>query len=408
MSEFAVARTGQKWTAWAGSGWTVDDGALAPAGSAAGVAFRRFDAGETGVEWHRLTLTASDPGPTPGLDVRWLASDDPEPLAASLRALDGPDSTAITALDESGIESVWDLATADAPALARSVDAARVTVESWQSAAVAAVERSVDDWHCVDDADTLLGDASGRYLYVAVALDGDSGSRPRLERLRAFCPRLSYLRYLPAIYRTVDDPFLERLLSVFESFFDGVEREIETVTAYLDPQAVPPASLPWLESWLGIDADERWPTAARRAYLDRAAELTALRGTRRGLVETIELYLRHADTAAERVCCLEPSAFDCIESDRLYQAYTARLDGPRSFLVFVGPFEDERHRAVVESIVDAQSPAHASGTVVPLSPGFDLSGSAVLGWNTRLTGRGAELGETALGSDAVLTATDAQ
>jgi phage tail-like protein len=213
-----------------------------------GTARRWFDSGERGVAWHRtrLSLSADDPGT--GVTVRYCATDDP-PMAAQ-----------------------------------SSQSAQHSTEYDWQTAR--------------DPADALLDDAEGRYLGVELELVGTDATSPRVSSLRASLPRQSYLRYLPAIYDTEreDRSFLERYLSIFESAFVDVEAGIESIPRMLDPGGVPAEFVGWLGSWLASETDSAWPTAARREFLARAPELYRLRGTPAGLVETVRIYLRHAET----------------------------------------------------------------------------------------------------------------
>lgn len=217
-------------------------------GRYAGTARRWFDSGERGVAWHRtrLSLSADDPGT--GVTVRYCATDQP------------PASVAPTGSAASDAEFDWQTAR--------------------------------------DPADALLDDAEGRYLGLELELVGTDATSPRVSSVRAYLPRQSYLRHLPAIYDTEreDRSFLERYLSVFESMFVDVEAGIESVPEVLDPGGVPPEFVGWLGSWLASETDSAWPTAARREFLARASELYRLRGTPAGLVETVRIYLRHAET----------------------------------------------------------------------------------------------------------------
>jgi phage tail-like protein len=226
-------------------------------GRYAGTARRWFDSGEREVAWHRtrLSLSADDPGT--GVTVRYCATDDPPVSPQSSQS-----SQSTHSLQSSHTSPEYD----------------------WQTAR--------------DPADALLDDAEGRYLGVELELVGTDATSPRVSSLRAYLPRQSYLRYLPAIYDTEreDRPFLERYLSIFESAFVDVEAGIESLPQVLDPGGVPPEFVGWLGSWLASETDSAWPTAARREFLVRAPELYRLRGTPAGLVETVRIYLRHAET----------------------------------------------------------------------------------------------------------------
>lgn len=242
---------------------------------------KTFDSGSPGTEWHRVKLGLRFEGDeTDGRPSSGSAPDVPVPdvpdarsrertsgrdtqVYVSYRAADDPDR-------DSGGEGV----------------------------------SSNGQWRRItepDPRDALLRSAEGRYLRVRLTLVGSESSSPRVESFRAYFPRRSYLRYLPAIYeedeRSAD--FLERFLAVFESVFVDIEAEIAGVTQYFDPAGIPAGPnddyLSWLSGWLAVETDETWPEPAKRAFLSKAPELFKKRGTREGLLETLRIYLDHID-----------------------------------------------------------------------------------------------------------------
>jgi phage tail-like protein len=400
----------------------------------------RLDAGVDEVQWHRLTLDLGRSASGTQVRVRYLATDEPSVGPPALSSLEGVADDDVAALSAVGVTSVWELASSDPEILAADVPS--VTTEE-----AAAWRRAADDaivWRTVDDpdpTDVLLEGATGRYLHVAVELRGTRTTSPRVNAIEAFCPRQSYLRYLPDLYQEdeVSAAFLERFLSIFESTFSDVEREIETITRYFDPGGVPSDSLEWLASWLAVDVDDAWPESARRELLARAPSLYKKRGTRVGLREMIELYLRHVEPpapipdrerpAAERpvaagrsgrqvanadggidhgggspheLFVLEHRDLDGVESTAAREPFERALAGPQSFAVYAGPFARDDHCAAVERIVEREAPAHTCGDVVSLEQSFELAGNTFLGVNSTLIDRELELGQTALGGNAVL------
>ena len=388
-----------------------------------GWAYRQFDAGES-IQWHRLTVDCERPTASSHLRLSYLASDDPAPLDEPLSAVAGLDDSVLVA---AGIETVWELLAADPTELAALDD--ELTVSEATDAvdtAVAAVETALSDrWQTVDplSTDILLSEATGRYLTVRLELVGSPTVTPRVRSLRAFWPRQSYLQYLPELYQdgSASADFLEEFLSTFGTVFSELEREIETATQYLDPAATPSETLPWLADWIGVDAPVDWPTAATRELIATAPDRYRKRGTRDGLRELLGLYLRHVsppetspgdqfvpsngeglEGVDHGLCILEPRALDDIESTALRTAYETVLPGQQSVAVYAGPFDDPDHRAAVEAIIDAETPAHVQGSLVELDAAFTLGVDSFLGSTTRLSERRFELGETTLGDTAVL------
>jgi phage tail-like protein len=147
----------------------------------------------------------------------------------------------------------------------------------------------------------LFQAAVGRYLQIQLTLIGNGRSTPRLQALRAYYPRFSYLKkYLPAVFQ--NDPtsasFLDRYLANPEGFFTVLEGRIQQVQELFDPRTVPPEYLDWLAGWLGISFDFTWTTAMRRFFLANAPTFFQSRGTTDGLVRMIRMALDQCASAS--------------------------------------------------------------------------------------------------------------
>ena len=180
-----------------------------------------------------------------------------------------------------------------------------------------------------------------------------------------------YLKHLPAIYN--DDELMGRFLMLFESFWAPVEKQIDSLPFYFDPQTTPSDLLPWLASWLGMVLDERWSEESRRQLLHSAARLYRKRGTKEGLQEYLAIYTGHKPQIIE------------------HRAYNFRLgpearlgpgialgtgNQPHTFsVVFRLPpassSKDKKirkkreleRRRIIEGIIESQKPAHTSYTL---------------------------------------------
>lgn len=399
-----------------------------------GLAFHRYDSGVPALEWHRLALEIARSSASTQVRLRYHASDDPAVLpfdASNEQAIADvfdPDDRA--ALEAVGIDSIWALLEADVTTLASRSD--RLSASAFRALQATAADRLATHaeraWTTVeqtDPRDVLLHEATGRYLYVGVELVGTQTAAPLLDSITAYCPRQSYLRYLPEVYQ--DDErstqFLERFLSVFETSFTEIEAEIDRIGRLFDPDGVPSESLDWLEGWLAADEYRDWPEGARREFLSRAPELYRKRGTRVGVRETVSLYLRHAtshphserspsrqdvssvtDSATgHRLFFQGPADLDVIDRESARAAHESTLGGSRSFVCFCGPLERDDHRTAIERIVETEQPAHVDGRVVSLTDEFTLGGQAFLGLNTTLASRQFTMGEAILGEDTVLS-----
>jgi len=352
-----------------------------------------------------------------------------------LREIDGIGPTFAGRLRDAGVGDVAALVDRSAAAVARIVsagiyDVSRSRAEAWIENARALLAERDDvrgqEWTELErpnPRDALLSDAEGRYLWVELELVGDASTTPRVDGFRAYFPRQSYLRHLPAIYRedSASEAFLERYLSIFESVLVDIEEEVDSITRYLDPAGVPPGALSWLADWLAVESGPAWPESARRELLQRAPTLFKKRGTREGLLAVIRLYLRHAATESGTgedgagndrpgddrsgpgpIFLFEPSDLDCIDTSEVRAVYERLLPCPQCFIVLTRSRFDEDVVQTVDRIVDREQPAHTVGRAVQLRPWIELGGHSYLGVNSRLPDREFTVEDASLGKDSTL------
>lgn len=383
----------------------------------------RFDSGVAEMHWHRVTLGLDGLGQSSQVRLRYHATDEPEPVG-DVEDVDRIGRTYGERLREDDVDSVSKLIRLDPGHIADVTDAwpgdarrmhedARNRFDRWWRAAGQELPRP-------DPRDALLSGAVGRYLWVELELTGSEFTSPRVDTFRAYFPRQSYLRHLPAVYREdrASAAFLERFLSLFESVFVEVEEELESFTRLLDPGGAPAPYLAWLGRWLAVETDETWSEEATREFIANAPALFEARGTRPGLLDLLRIYLEvdagsnggDSTDAGYEVgvgpYLLEHRELDRVESEELRAAYERFLDCPRCFLVLVGPFVDAERARTVGRIVDAARPAHAVGRVVILRPVTTLGRHAYLGLNTVLFGEEFVLGRTGLGERSTLVERD--
>jgi phage tail-like protein len=141
-----------------------------------------------------------------------------------------------------------------------------------------------------DARDCLIQAPAGRYIEIKARLQrmNKDTPTPLLRALKAYYPRRSYLRYLPAAYQKDEAScdFLERFLSVFESELYDSEEMISRIPSYFDPLAAPNKFVPWLASWLSLDLYELLGEKNREFVL-RAVEFYKKKGTASGLTELV-------------------------------------------------------------------------------------------------------------------------
>jgi phage tail-like protein len=216
---------------------------------------KTLDSGTAGNRWHRLVMKADIP-PDTAVDIYSYASDD--------------------------------------EALKNLVDGT-LTDPSKTAQEKASFFDSVIPWTGPEKngTDMLFQVKAGRFLWIKLSLATfDETARPAVREMKILYPRISYLRYLPAIYQ--EDPaskdFLERFLSLFESLLNDLEVDISQVIRYFDPDTTPPEFLRWLASWVDIVIEEDWREETKRRFIREAARLYAMKGTVAGISRFVELY----------------------------------------------------------------------------------------------------------------------
>ena len=215
-----------------------------------------FDSGEPDCTWHRLMIDACIP-PDSQVEIWSRAANTEFELSG--------------ASWQSEPNLIRRVTGSELPYLRQSVGRAETGAATWE---------------------LLFQRAVGRYLQLKIRLSGNGRTTPRLQALRAYYPRFSYLvHYLPAAYRR--DPtsasFLDRFLANLEGIFTSLEDRIANVQALLDVRTAPPETLDWLASWFGLVLDPNWEEDRRRLLLAHAPELFRRRGTLRGMIQAIRL-----------------------------------------------------------------------------------------------------------------------
>lgn len=274
------------------------------------------------------------------------------------------------------------------------------------------------DWSrpVVNSNDALIA-ATGRYIWARIDLIGTEQKSPSLQSLRVDYPRISYLRYLPAVYQENERgrDFLERFLSLFETFFADLESQVDHISRYFDPDSSVANGefLRWLSTWLAISVDNNWNDAKLRALVKRASQIYKYRGTRAAIEEMIEIF------TGDRPLIIEHHQTSCAawfnqklkpefaEAKALYE----RLYGtdPFCFCVLLKPYpvKTEEQRKAVLRILESEKPAHTCAGLLTLQPWVQLDTHTYLGINTYLSQPSARLDfGSAMPRDTVLNDTE--
>lgn len=224
----------------------------------------------------------------------------------------------------------------------------------------------------------------GRYLHLKVEFIGTEHQTPILKSLRVVFPRLSYLRYLPAVYQEDEESrdFLERFLSLFETFLGNLEGEIDHIIRYFDADVVGEDFLPWLSTWLAIATDENFTQEQLRNLIRKAPQLYNQRGTREGIAATVELFTGDRPLIIEYFQLEESEQNDQV-NEILKKEYFSDNEVFR-FWVLLSPFQanSEIELQTIQRLVEADTPAYTEACIKLLQPWISLDKESYLGFNS--------------------------
>lgn len=295
---------------------------------------RAFDGAEPDCVWHRLMLDACIP-PGTSVEVRSRAANNEDDLALAEWS-----SEPQPYLRGDGAELPY----ASGTGSRRGTAAATLRAEgrgTWE---------------------LLFQRARGRYLQLEITLGGNERSTPRLNALRAYYPRFSYLvRYLPSVYREDDQSasFLERFLANLEGMYTSLEDKIAAVQILFDVRSAPADALEWLAGWYGVALDPVWTEAKRRQFIRHAMFFFQYRGTMHGL----ELALRLASD-------------ECVEDGAFTEAAASQASSSGAYSIRV--VEKFRTRRVPGVVFGDPTGAFAPRLVAPQTRWQPSQGSAAL------------------------------
>jgi phage tail-like protein len=261
--------------------------------------------------------------------------------------------------------------------------------------------------------------AEGRFLWLKLSVTTfDPAEKPSIKSMKVYYPRLSYLRYLPAVYQ--EDPvsrdFLERFLSLFETIFYDLELNILSLFQYFNPETTMKKFLPWLAGWLNMSFEEAWKEQTKRNLIQNAMELYKKKGTPGGIADFIELVVGQRPIIYENALFAEPFVLggDFYVGQNIIvtkdsggefrsneesipdvpvtrEAVGDNNDSPVAstfgFTVLLNLTREQfrRHKRSIFRILDEEKPAHTDYTIRLIADTL-LGQFTFIGVNTRLTG----------------------
>jgi len=297
--------------------------------------------------------------------------------------------------------------------------------------------------------DFLVQSGAGQYLTLRIRLDGDGFSTPAVDSAKVHYPRESYLEYLPATYSSDDEMrvFLERFLSIFQTEWDDVDKQIDEMERFFDPDAVPEGEfLDYLASqWLALPLEGTWDYKQKRRLLSAAPKIYPHRGQLKGLRDFIAVYLANmsgletkdvqqmelpviVEGFRERELLFGQAPLWSASVTRRLQLGVFATEGEAAMVSVGDPERDvftqyahkfrvyvpaawvnsEDDERMIRRALDAEKPAHTQYELCLIAPRFRVGAQSTIGIDT-VIGATPELrlGTARLGFDAVLS-TDAR
>ncbi|WP_139487974.1 phage tail protein [Brevibacillus dissolubilis] len=224
--------------------------------------------------------------------------------------------------------------------------------------------------------------ARGRYLWLFIHLVASEQTAPVLRSARVFFPGMSLLSFLPGIYQEEERSrdFLERFLSLFGTFLDGMEGQIDQISRLFDVDVTTGGHLRWLGTWLGISVDDTWSDTQVRELLKEAPTLYRKRGTKQALERILQIY------TGKRPWILEHFQLRSLREHPAYRRLADELFGeaPYTFCVILpsSAIPSDKIRLTVEQIIGEQKPAFTEAKLVIMEPWMYLDSHSYLGVNS--------------------------
>ncbi|MGN1180530.1 MAG: phage tail protein [Suilimivivens sp.] len=154
--------------------------------------------------------------------------------------------------------------------------------------------RSMNGVRKVNTTDLLLTDLQGRYLYLLFKVSGQMECEFCIHMATVEFPKNSFLEYFPEVYQTEDD-FFERYISIFQSMYMDVEREIDKLPMRMDYEKAEFSDLMQLAEWIGMDeilvqeAVREGETKKLRKLIGHANEIQSAKGTKKSLKLVLQI-----------------------------------------------------------------------------------------------------------------------
>lgn len=231
----------------------------------------------------------------------------------------------------------------------------------------------------------LIQKAKGRYLWFELNASGYESHDLVIRKIKISFDYHSWSEYLPDVYSQDKKSlsFVERYLGIFQSIHEGMTKSIDNAAAYFDPEVTCEGYLDEIARWMAVEDSQIWEKEKLRRLIANAAMLYSRRGTARGMLDMLELYLGKRPYLVEyhQVKPYMTSLGKKRQMEKLYGVNSYQ------FTVIIEHQEglDKKERRIITHLIENEKPAHMECQLVVLEQYFFLGAHTYLGMNSILS-----------------------
>lgn len=195
---------------------------------------------------------------------------------------------------------------------------------------------------------------------------------------------VSWMSYLPEVYRESEESFLYRFLKIFQSVYEDLTEQIATMPHRLYPQHSDMEILEWLAGWFDMENAGIWNREQLIYLLENRHRLIPIRGTKKYMEEMIRLFTGHMPFIVEY------HALSRYKSDLKRTKQLERLYGDHAYAVTVvlseQAVDNQKDIAILHRVMEDAAPAFIECRLVILQPCIFLDQYSYVGINSSLGG----------------------
>lgn len=244
----------------------------------------------------------------------------------------------------------------------------------------------------VNTDDMLLHNLQGRYLWVFIKVTGSKiDSFFKIEGFSVEFPHGSFVEYLPEIYQDERNSFFERYMTVLQSLYEDLEKEVDFVPRYLDYETAPDENLRLFAEWTGRwNENGQWTPEQLRYLIFNLQSIQSGRGTWTVMEQMIYLMTGQKASVIEHFRWKDWADKDSVHLKEYYKKYKNDED---TFVVVIDATEKEvgMSERMLEKMLEDYTPLGMNCKVLYLKKKSLMDSQAYLEENSYLTSADQEL-----------------